>query len=65
MIENWELGAPQARLCCGAPYTPLYSAPRLAFGKGRYARPPAGGCPSALRAATSPEGRGKDAPMQV
>ena len=25
---------------------PLYSAPRLAFGKGRYARPPAGGCQS-------------------
>ena len=24
----------------------LYSAPRLAFGKGRYARPPAGGCQS-------------------
>ena len=45
---------------------PLYYAPRLAFGKGRYARPPAGGCPSAAyAAATSPEGRGKNTPMQV
>ena len=39
----------------------LYSAPRLAFGKGRYARPPAGGCSSMpCGIATSPEGRGKN-----
>ena len=45
---------------------PLYSAPRLAFGKGRYARPPAGGCPSMpCGIATSPEGRGKNASMRV
>ena len=45
---------------------PLYSAPRLAFGKGRYARPPAGGCPSMpYGIATSPEGRGKNALMRV
>ena len=44
----------------------LYSAPRLAFGKGRYARPPAGGCPSMPHGiATSPAGRGKGATMRV
>ena len=42
---------------------PLYSTPRLAFGKGRYARPPAGGCPSMpCGIATSPAGRGENAP---
>ncbi|MDD5918482.1 MAG: hypothetical protein PUD73_05250 [bacterium] len=51
---------------CEAYHCPLYSAPGLAFGKGRYARPLAGGCPSmADGIATSPEGRGKNAPMRV